>query len=1000
MDRHTAPPTVPREILEPRRPLAGILARVADVRDPDFYLEHAGYVRALARRLVYDPHAADDLFQAAWLAALQRPLRDERTPRRWLSRIVRNLASKAWLRSQRRERREQQWEPPPPASTPAAVLAHEQERRRLVEALLALDEPYRATLIARFFDGLEPAQIAERDSVPVETVRTRQKRGLERLRERLLRGDGAVMALVHGLQVGAPPTHSVLVRALRVMLLMHTKKLLLSAGILVVAVIGWLAVPPASPKLGEIPPPAPVAAASAAVPKADPTSAPPPRGDAEAPVRSAPPAPATAAASGSLRVHVRWADQRPANDIGVRVGVSGASNFEAHVLGGRTGPDGSVAFERLEPGEVWVECDRGAQQAVQVRGGQRSVVTLSIEPGVRIRGRVIDLDDRPAAGASVYLLHRFQPYAGHVVARAAEDGTFTIEDAPADRAMALSAFAPGRTPSPQQVVTAHAGAEVAVELRFAARGGAVAGRALDEHGEPVEGAMVLVGEEGGFPFERAKAAGLGALPPVASRRTTTDGRGEWVVDGVAAGETPVLVLTPRFAPWTGTVPVAEGATTRCDAVLLPGARLEGVVHDERGAVCAGAVVQVACTSLQTWRTRADVSGAYALEGLPLAPFDAKAEAAGAGEARTRCTGAAGATLRWDPVLLRAVTLRGTVRAAGQPVARARIDARCMPAAQRQWFADTTTDGEGRFAITNCPDALLHLEVHTEASQPFAVCRRDDVDPRAGEVALEVDAARVPSACVTGRVLGPDGAPFAGADVTVLTHDYEWGGGRSMTTGADGRFRSEVLPPGAWYLTVHVEGHAQISVPERTLAAGATVDFGDLVLTRGGTLHITLQPENGLALGECIVGLADAVTGLGSVRAEQGAVSFPHLAPGDYQVTAYAPGAALRPLAVHVGDEPETTLVLPIASGSEVTVDVLDARGEPVDDRLETELFDGAGVRIDLSPLMPGSGPMHWVRRLVADHYELRLRNHRGEVAVLPFAVAAGGKPVQATARFR
>ena len=62
---------------------------MSDVHDPDFYLAHEGYVRALARRLVYDRHAADDLFQAAWLAALQRPPRDGSTPRRWLARIVR-----------------------------------------------------------------------------------------------------------------------------------------------------------------------------------------------------------------------------------------------------------------------------------------------------------------------------------------------------------------------------------------------------------------------------------------------------------------------------------------------------------------------------------------------------------------------------------------------------------------------------------------------------------------------------------------------------------------------------------------------------------------------------------------------------------------------------------------------------------------------------------------------------------------------------------------------
>ena len=37
---------------------------------PDGLLEHAGFLRALARSLLDDPHAADDAVQGAYLAAL------------------------------------------------------------------------------------------------------------------------------------------------------------------------------------------------------------------------------------------------------------------------------------------------------------------------------------------------------------------------------------------------------------------------------------------------------------------------------------------------------------------------------------------------------------------------------------------------------------------------------------------------------------------------------------------------------------------------------------------------------------------------------------------------------------------------------------------------------------------------------------------------------------------------------------------------------------------
>ncbi|MCP4092755.1 MAG: hypothetical protein GY747_04830 [Planctomycetes bacterium] len=41
--------------------------------DSDALLAHSGWVRALARNLVVDPSAADDVEQQAWLTAMERP---------------------------------------------------------------------------------------------------------------------------------------------------------------------------------------------------------------------------------------------------------------------------------------------------------------------------------------------------------------------------------------------------------------------------------------------------------------------------------------------------------------------------------------------------------------------------------------------------------------------------------------------------------------------------------------------------------------------------------------------------------------------------------------------------------------------------------------------------------------------------------------------------------------------------------------------------------------
>lgn len=970
---------------------------MSDVHDPDFYLLHEGYVRALARRLVYDPHAADDLFQAAWLAALQRPPRDGSTPRRWLARIVRNLASKLWLGDRRRQQRERQSMPPPEPSSPDAVLAHEQERRRLVEALLALDDPYRATLIARFFEGLSAEQIAARDGLPIETVRTRQKRGLQHLRERLLPGGPAAMALVHGLHLGGPGARAVLGRVVQGVAIMKTKQWLLSVGVLVLLTTGWFVLPMLLPRAAQPASPPPVAAIAtveAPSPAAAPeTTAPPPSREVAAPAN------ATPVTTGSLQVRVQWADHRPASDIGVRVGFAAAPNQEVHAVAGRTDRDGRVRFDDVLAGGAWIESDRGAFATCTIEPGQRNDAVLTIAPGVRIRGRVRDVDGRPAAGAQVSMLVRFQPYAGHVVAAADADGAFTIDEAPAERTLLLSAFAVDRTPTPQAVVQARAGEVVDCELQFTARGGAVGGRVVDSAGAPVVGATVVLGPEFGLDGGKARAAGVASLPPMRSRRAATDAHGEWRVDGVAPGDTELQVLAPELSPWTGQAFVVDGALARVDVVLSPAVQLHGIVRDERGSLLAGATVRVDRSPLQSWTVHSDAAGAFVLHGLPTTAFEVVASREGAGEARATLAGSAGAVLRWDPVLVRATTLRGRVQASNAPVAKARVAARCMSTLQRPWFADAITDADGRFQITNCPDGLLHLDVCTATSAHFAVCRRDDVDPHGGEVLLEVDAARVPTSFVVGRVLAADGAPIDGAEVTVLTNDHEWGGGHALRSGPDGRFRSPPVPPGAWYLLVRADGLAQLSVPARPLLANASEDFGDLVLTAGSSLVVTLQPAAGLAAEDCVVGIADAVTGLASERPVQGVVRFARLAPGDYTLTAYAPGVAMRPMTVKVGAEGETTFALPLHAGIEVVVDVRDEHGQPFGDRLETELIDGRGVRLDATPLDPTGGPLRWVRRLVADRYELRLRDHRGRSLVVPLVVPADGRVVACTVRF-
>src|SRR5512134_2816194 len=68
-------------------------------------LEHDAFLRAMARRLLGDDVAADDVVQEAWLVALRSAKRPEEVRAGWLAGIVKNLVRRARRDHERRARR-------------------------------------------------------------------------------------------------------------------------------------------------------------------------------------------------------------------------------------------------------------------------------------------------------------------------------------------------------------------------------------------------------------------------------------------------------------------------------------------------------------------------------------------------------------------------------------------------------------------------------------------------------------------------------------------------------------------------------------------------------------------------------------------------------------------------------------------------------------------------------------------------------------------------------
>ncbi len=149
------------------------------------------FVRALARRLARDAHLGDDAAQETWLAALQAaqaPSLFASFGRAWLAVVARNAVLQALRGKARRARREQAAAAARRNGGDAGAPGLEAEvAERLRAAVQGLPPEAREAITLRYFADLLPCAIADRLGVPVETVRTRLKRALARLRAALAR---------------------------------------------------------------------------------------------------------------------------------------------------------------------------------------------------------------------------------------------------------------------------------------------------------------------------------------------------------------------------------------------------------------------------------------------------------------------------------------------------------------------------------------------------------------------------------------------------------------------------------------------------------------------------------------------------------------------------------------------------------------------------------------------------------------------------------------------
>lgn len=841
-------------------------------------LVHQDFVRSLARHLLSDAHAAEDLAQDTWVAALEHGSA-ALSPRRWLAGVLRKRAVSTHRTAERRGRREREAAREESSPSEEGILAREAVRARVVAAVLALEEPYRESVLLRYFENLPPRAIAARLGCPVETVRTRLKRAHERLRTRLDREHGgreawgAVLLAWAGPGGDGGPGPTLAAPAA---LALATAGLGLAAWLSVRALERDPAPAPAEPAAGPV--------VSAPFPAAGWAAAPAVAARAEVPRD---PAPASLqAATGSLRVTVRWSDGAPAAGIRARFTRGTGDSPFFHARRGETDDAGVLVLDELDAGTGWLGLDRNDQSRAEIVAGEETALEITLPRGIDVDGTVVDRAGVPVPEAELWLSD-LNSFTGAFVGRAGADGRFALRSC--QRGQELGAFAAGHAPSLLTSLGAEEGTHLSVRLVLLGPGGEVRGRVRGPDGEPVA-AQVLVGSEQ-HSFLRQFVPGEGELVGTAApaRLVHTDALGRFTAHGVPLGRVPVTVRAQGCALARQEVVVAADVPAEVEIGLQPEAVVTGRAADEAGAPIEHVAVGLAgAYGLLDPQSSTGPDGVYRLGALPASPIALEARHARLGTDRARFELAAGEERAWDPVLGLGGSLSGrVVDAGGAPLRGWRVEAIGQAREQRS-HGGARTDAEGRFTVRGLLDGPHRVTLEAPGTS-VPVLQRGNVQPGGPALVLRVPAERQPSAAVRGSVVAEDGRVPVNLALELATANL----GMPSEADAAGRFELDGLVPALYVLRVRAQGHVEHVLGPRRLGAGETWDLGRIVLESAGTLTVRARPgASGLEPWFRVHRTsADGSFDLGRLEGDGEAWSFPALAPGRYLLEVAGKGVA-------------------------------------------------------------------------------------------------------------
>lgn len=614
---------------------------------------------------------------------------------------------------------------------------------------------------------------------------------------------------------------------------------------------------------------------------------------------------------------------------------------------------------------------------------------MSLEPGVRVEGRVVDGEGRPVAGAHI---HAGRGCFRHGSREAGRDGEFywVLTKGHTDITVTADGYL-----SATQALDVPVGRSVRKTWTLS-RAAAATGRVHNAAGAPISGVRLSL-----TPNPVNRLAG--------PADATSDAEGRFTFQDVKPGQYTLLVTNRGDqAPQTVVVPFEA-----LDITLAGHSRVYGRVLDDKANPRADAEIVLfpgtTPKGADTWMTRTDPQGNFGFADVPAGPYVLRAYLRDLRHTDQKIDVPDKGDLPIDLVFAGGMSIRGRVLGSdGRPLVSAVIEgtrARGL-AAQGDDFVirNTNTDSKGRFVLENLTPGPYEVRAARESPKVRGFVTLRTVRAYAGSQDVEIVLPH--RVVVTGRVLDSEGHAVPTARV-----------GRFGRCDGAGVFAVPVAPGTQSELAISAAGFASRSIHLGELK-GVEHNLGDVPLARGVSVRVRvldagtrepirqaeLRPENSAPLmrevwtTDALGSVTVPAVGSDGARIRIGAEGYlTHQVVltskrQDVEVLLH-PGATIRGRILGVSG-PSATRILVDVSSDPMGIGIVDAQGR----------FEITGVPRGIHQVHargsgePGGAPQHFTRAQVEVRdegvHEVELKERTGGATIVVSITDERGNPLE------